>query len=101
EALRVLTEVIPRRAAWRRYEERLGDAADAEPGAIIRLESGARAPRAARVVEGTGTALERDGLPAPVAPGTHVSAGARLHGGPFVLELQGDQAFQPRPRPAP
>ncbi|MBA2271662.1 MAG: haloacid dehalogenase, partial [Chthoniobacterales bacterium] len=42
EALLLLTEVRSRRAAWRLYEERLGDAASAEPGAVIRLEPGER-----------------------------------------------------------
>jgi len=101
EGLRLLTEIVARRRAWRRYEARVGTAADAVPGATIRLESGERAPLGATVVEGTGTASGRDGLPAPVAPGGHVPAGARLHGGPFVLTLEGGAPFTPQPRPAP
>src|SRR5439155_1325597 len=89
EALRLLTEVVARRAAWRRYEERLEGVASAEPGAVIRLEAGERTPLAASVIEGTGSALDRDGLPVPVAPGTRVPAGARLWGGPCVVELAG------------
>jgi cation-transporting ATPase I len=101
EGLLLLTEVTARRAAWRRYEERLGGAAAAEPGAVIRLESGETVPLPAHVVEGTGTADGRDGLPRQIAPGAHLSAGARLHGGPFVLQLEGGKPFVPQPRPAP
>ncbi|MFN2477475.1 MAG: HAD-IC family P-type ATPase [Chthoniobacterales bacterium] len=101
EALLLLTEVRSRRAAWRLYEERLGDAASAEPGAVIRLEPGERTPLAATVIEGFGTATGRDMVPMSIAPGQTVGAGARLHGGPFVLELSGGKAFTPEPRPAP
>src|SRR5437764_10513826 len=101
EALRLLTEVMARRAAWRRYEERLEGVASTEPGLVIRLEAGERTPRAASVIEGTGSAIDRDGLPVPVAPGARVPAGARLWGGPCVVELDGDHAFVPQPRPAP
>ena len=98
-ALRLLTEVTARRSAWRRYEERISQAAPAEPGATVRLEAGDRAPLRARVLEGCGTAINRDGLPVPVAPGRQVDAGARLSGGPFTLELIADQPFTPENRP--
>jgi hypothetical protein len=101
EALRLLSEVVARRAAWRRYEEQLGDGAEAMPGATIRLVAGERAPLGATVVEGTGTAIERDGAPVSLGPGVTISAGARLHGGPFVVTLDDGQPFEPRPRPAP
>jgi len=101
ESLRLLTEVVARRRAFNRYEGLLGAAADARPGATIRLEAGERAPRTARVVEGTGTAIEQDGLPVAVAPGATITAGARAQGGPFVVELQADVPFTPEPRPAP
>jgi copper chaperone CopZ len=111
EALRLLTEVVARRAAWGRYEQRMkeaatsacggGDAAEAVPGAVIRLKAGQRAPLAATVVEGTGTAIDRDGTPLSVGPGSTISAGAQLQGGPFVVELRGERAFAPEPRPAP
>jgi calcium-translocating P-type ATPase len=101
EAVLLLREVTARRTAWRLYEERLGDAAGVEPGAVLRLESGERAPRQATVIEGTGTATGRHGLPARVAPGVLVSAGARLWGGPFVVQLQAGKSFLPEPRPAP
>jgi cation-transporting ATPase I len=101
EALRLLTEVVARRAAWRRYSERLQTSEAATPGAVIRLETGERVPMAARVIEGTGTATARSGLPVAVAPGGHVPASSRLFGGPFVLELEPGNAFAPQPRPAP
>jgi len=101
EALRLLTEVRARRAAWRAYERRLGDVAAAQPGALIRLDAGERTPLAAQVVEGTGTATGKDGLPVAARPGAALPAGARLAGGPFVMALQGDAAFEPAPRPAP
>jgi cation-transporting ATPase I len=100
EGLLLLTEVTARRAAWRRYEERLGGSAAAEAGAVIRLESGETVPLPAVVVEGTGTGDGRDGLPRQIAPGARVSAGVRLHGGPFVLQLEGGKPFVPQPRPA-
>ncbi|HZC13622.1 MAG TPA: hypothetical protein VE270_06345, partial [Thermoleophilaceae bacterium] len=100
-ALRLFTEARERREAWRSYEERVEAAPPARPGAVVRLEPGERAPLAARVLEGVGTATGRDGFPAPVFPGGDVPAGARLHGGPFTLELQGDEPFLPEPRPAP
>ncbi|MBV9453622.1 MAG: hypothetical protein JOZ19_05810 [Rubrobacter sp.] len=100
-ALRLLTEVRARRAAFQRYEERISGVASAQPGAVIRLESGHRTPLAAEVVEGAGTAAGEDGLPVPICPGRAVGAGARLHGGPFVLELKVGRSFTPGVRPAP
>jgi hypothetical protein len=94
-AFRLLTEVQARREAWRGYEERVEIAAPAQPGAVIRLDAGKPSPLAARILEGTGTAIARDGLPAPVFPGASVAAGTRLHGGPFRLELRGHEPFIP------
>lgn len=100
ESLRLLTEVIPRRAAWRQYEEGLENVPVAHPGAVIRLESGARTPLNCTVIEGFGTCTGRHGLPEPVAPNETLPAGARLYGGPFVLELQGGEPFAPEGRSA-
>src|SRR5262249_43954969 len=99
EGALLLREVLARRSAWRRYEAPLGDAAHAEPGAVVRLEPGERPPVAARLIEGAGTAIGGDGLPFPVTPGARVPAGALLSGGPFVMELEGGPAFVPEPRP--
>ncbi len=101
ESLRLVTEIVARRRAWKRYEARLDTAASAEPGAIVRLEAGDRTPLAATVHEGVGTASGRDGLPGAVFPGGRVPAGARLYGGPFVLHLEGGEPFTPQPRPGP
>jgi cation-transporting ATPase I len=101
EALLLLREVLARRAAWRRYEERLGGAASAEPGAVIRLDGGERTPLAATVVEGTGTARGYNGLPITLQPGATIEPGSLLAGGPFVLQLHGGPSFTPEPRPAP
>jgi calcium-translocating P-type ATPase len=99
EALLLLGEVTARRAAWRRYEDNLDGAASAEPGAVIRLEAGLRVPAKARVIEGTGTATGPSGLPTPLVPGIRAPAGAVLSGGPFVLELETGEPFEPGPRP--
>ncbi|MBV9279774.1 MAG: haloacid dehalogenase, partial [Chloroflexi bacterium] len=101
EALRLLTEVIARRAAFRRYEERLETVSAAHPGAVIRLESGEKTPLACSVIEGFGTMVGRHGLPEPVEPGRTIPAGAQIFGGPCVVELQGHSPFTPEPRPAP
>jgi magnesium-transporting ATPase (P-type) len=101
EGLLLLSEVMSRRSAWRRYEEQLHGTTMAEPGAVVRLEAGERVPLPAEIIEGTGTAIGRDGLPRRIAPGGSVSAGAELSGGPFVLQLQGGKPFLPQPRPAP
>ena len=103
ESLRLATEVHARRRAWLRHEERTASAPSAQPDAVIRLETGERTPLPATVLQGTGTALGRDGLPQPVVPGRTVPPGARLQGGPFVLKLESEAAFQPftpQPRPA-
>ncbi|MBE3558626.1 MAG: HAD-IC family P-type ATPase [Ktedonobacteraceae bacterium] len=95
EALRLFTEVKARQDAWRRHEELVSSAPSAQPDAIIRLESGERAPLAAQVLEGTGTASGRDGMPLPVTPGSIVPPGAQLHGSSFLLKLQAEHSFQP------
>src|SRR5205085_7234464 len=42
ESLRLLTEVLTRRGAWKRHEERTANAPSAQPDAVIRLETGER-----------------------------------------------------------
>ncbi len=101
EALHSFTEVRARHAAWRAYEARMERIPPPRPGAVIRLEAGGRCPLGATVLEGTGTVVGPDGLPAPAVPGAPVDAGAPLYGGPFALELRNDHSFEPEPRPAP
>ncbi len=101
ESFRLLTEMIARRSAWRRYESRLENVASAHPGDTIRLETGERTPLGCSVIEGFGTAAGRRGLPERVAPGACLPAGARLYGGPFVLQLTAGSPFTPEARPAP
>ncbi len=101
ESFRLFTEVVPRRAAWRRYEAQLESAAQAHPGSVIRIESGDRVPLPCLVLEGVGTAVGVHALSGPVVPGQTLGAGARLFGGPFVLELTAGASFEPQPRPAP
>ncbi|QBD83077.1 hypothetical protein EPA93_46790 [Ktedonosporobacter rubrisoli] len=104
ESLRLLTEVQARRSAWRRHEERIEHAPSAQPDEVISLERGERTPLAAKVLEGTGTAIGRDGMPQPVFVGKLLPPGARLYGGPFVVRLRHEEsfnAFKPQPRPAP
>lgn len=101
EAIRLLTATQARRSTWQRYEERIEDAPEALPGALIHLETGDRTPLDGSVVEGTGTAIGLDGLPLPVVPGREIPAGSRLYGGLFTLRLRGYSAFVPQARPVP
>jgi calcium-translocating P-type ATPase len=98
-ALRLLTEVHARRTAWKRYEERLGGTAEAIPGQTVRVSAGERCPLPGTVREGDGTMIGRDGLPHVLAPGDVIPAGARVYGGPFVVELRADRGFEPYERP--
>jgi len=104
ESLRLLTEVQQRRTAWKRHEARVAQAPSSQPDAILHLENGQRLPLAALVQEGTGTATGLDGMPLAVTPGALIPSGARLYGGPFVVQLKSEASFvrfTPQPRPAP
>lgn len=104
ESLRLFTEVQARRSAWKQHEARVAQAPSAQPDAVIRLESGERTPLAALIQEGCGTAIGLDAMPLPASPGVLIPPGARLYGGPFVLQLKGEASFEeftPQPRPAP
>ena len=98
-ALRVFTEARLRRDAWKEYERRLEHVSDAAVGTVVRLESGARVPLKAHVIEGQGTVIAGDGLSDVVCPGDMVDAGARVMGGPLVLELIGGSPWTAEPRP--
>ena len=101
QALRLFTEAQARRAAWRRHEELEERHPSAQPGAIVHLEAGERTPLAAKVLEGTGIAVGRDGLPMAVTRGSVIPAGAPLYGGTFVLELGSGGPFTPQARFSP
>ncbi|MDQ3549323.1 MAG: HAD-IC family P-type ATPase, partial [Chloroflexota bacterium] len=99
EAFQMFTEVRARRAAWYDYERRLETATTAQAEAVIRLETGDRTPLSAMILEGTGTAIGRDGFPVPLVPGDMVAAGAPMFGGPFRLKLQRSTPFMPLHQP--
>lgn len=101
ESLRLLTEVIARRRAWKKMEARVEGVAPAQPGMTFNVETGERLPLDAEIVDGYGTAIERDGQPGPVSPGRRISAGAKLFGGPFSVRLLAGEAFNVANRPAP
>src|SRR5579875_2649392 len=100
-ALRLMSTVRARRAAWRRYEQRLEEAEPANPGAEVELEPGERAPLPGTVLRGYGTAISASGEVLAVAPGARLDAGARLHGGPVTLRLDTEKPFVPEPRSTP
>jgi calcium-translocating P-type ATPase len=83
-----VSETRARRSAWRRYKAMVRKTSPARPGERIVIEAGERTPLDATVIEGRGTAVGRGGLPVTALPGTVVEAGARLHGGTFLLELR-------------
>ncbi len=87
-AVRQLTESLERRRALQAYAGRSSVKAPAEAGWLATIDDGDRLPIGGRIVRGTGSAVARDGLPRPLQPGAKVGAGARLFGGPFVVELK-------------
>lgn len=100
-ALQMLVEARRRRRGWEAYEARLSRVPPANPGSMVRVEHGDRVPLRARVIEGTGAAVRRDGRPQPVRPNRWIDAGSRVFGGPLVVELIGEEAFPPQTRAGP
>jgi len=100
-ALRLMSAARGRRNGWRAYEQRVGDAEPAHPGAQIELEAGERVPLSGRVSSGFGTGISREGEVIGVAPGTAIDAGTRLAGGPVTVELEVERGFVPHPRATP
>ncbi len=103
-ALRVLTESLARRRAWRDYELRTDEHPDVHPGAVLSLSPGERVPLMARVIDGSGTATRLDGTLQPLYPGAPIDPGARIYGGDITVELGAEPALEPtlgssRPRP--
>ena len=96
-AIRQVLETLERRRTLQAYagRSRIG-----VPGAtewLATLDDGDRLPVGGRIVRGMGSAIARDGLPRRLRPGASVGAGARLHGGPFVVELRRDSPAAGRP----
>ncbi|HXG72073.1 MAG TPA: HAD-IC family P-type ATPase [Gemmatimonadaceae bacterium] len=91
-ATRVLAEVMSRRAACRRYEERVGGATALHAGTAVRLEAGERAPQSATVVDGSASWIGVDGLPLVSGVGDRVPAGTPLLSGPCTVLLDGETA---------
>ncbi len=100
-ALRLFTEARLRRDAWQDYERRLANVPDAQPGGVVRLETGSRVPLHARVLEGAGTVVGGDGLPDAAVVGTELEPGASVIRGPLVVELMAGRAWEAQPRPGP
>jgi calcium-translocating P-type ATPase len=100
-ALRLLTESVARRRAWREYERRLGDHPAVYPGAVLTLSRGQRTPLAATVREGFGVASALDASPRPLFPGATMDPGARVYGGTVTVELCPEGRFEPAPPRSP
>jgi calcium-translocating P-type ATPase len=103
-AARVLTESLARRKGWREYMERLGERPAANPGSVLSLSPGQRAPLGGTVLEGFGVASALDASPQPLFPGASVDAGARVYGGSVRVELRSEGRVEeqsPRPPPPP
>ncbi len=101
EALRLVTEVVARRAAWRQHERGEADHMPAHRGATVRLDAGDRVSLDATVIEGTATALGADGLPASLTAGAAIQAGDRIYGGPLLVRLEADTSFPLESRQEP
>jgi cation transport ATPase len=98
-ALRLVTESVARRRAWRDYERRVGDGPAVHPGAVLELSPGQRAPLPARVLEGFAVCSALDGSPQALRPGAGVDPGARVYGDNVTVELQPEQPFEPAASP--
>jgi cation-transporting P-type ATPase I len=94
-ALRLLTESVSRRRAWREYEQRLGSRAAVHPGAVITLSRAERSPLAATVLEGFGVVSALDGSPQPLFPGQVIDPGAPVYSGNVTVQLRGEERFAP------
>lgn len=100
-ALRLLTESLSRRRAWREYELRTQEQPAVHPGAVVTLVPGQRAPLPGRVVDGFGVCMALDGSPQPVYPGARLDPGARIQGAAVTLELGQEELFATTPSDRP
>ena len=100
-ALRLLTESLSRRRAWREYELRTREHPAVHPGAVVTFAPGQRAPLPGQVVDGFGVCMALDGSPQAVYPGARLDPGARIEGAAVTLELGHEQPFAPTSSRAP
>jgi len=101
-AVRLLTESLTRRRAWRDYEHGLGEHRAVHPGAVLELAEGQRAPMGATVIEGFGVGSALDSSPQRLFPGATMDPGACVYGGPVTVELLAGEKVQPTgARPSP
>ncbi|WP_156028335.1 HAD-IC family P-type ATPase [Candidatus Solirubrobacter pratensis] len=99
-SFRALTALRARASAWTAHEDAAGEPVAA--GSRLRLRGGDRARANGVVLEGAGTAIGPDGLPSALVPGAPVEAGARVSGGPFVIEARAPDGFSAgETRPSP
>lgn len=86
---RQLLESFERRRALRGYRHRANvvPLADSSRSAV-RLEEGDRLLASGLILDGEGSSVDGDGLLRPVGPGSDLEPGARLFGGPFLVELR-------------
>lgn len=96
----LMAAVRARRARWKEYEERTGEAGPPNPGARIDVPAGQRVPLAATVVSGNGTAVCRSGATIEATPGTNLDAGTVITDGVARVLLSGEREFSPQPRQA-
>jgi calcium-translocating P-type ATPase len=98
-ALRLLTESLARRRAWRAYEERLGEHPTVYAGAVLELSRGQRTPMQAQVLEGSGVGSALDGAPQALYPRATMDPGARVYSGNVTVELSSEPHLgAPRPQ---
>jgi len=96
-AVRQVVELLERRRALRAYAGRATVNTPEGERWLARIDDGERLPLAGRVVRGSGAVIAPDGLPRRVRRGARLGAGARLFGGPFVVELHRSPAGRSAP----
>src|SRR5262249_60524753 len=82
------------RLAIDRYRSRSSAGPSAQSGRTATLDDGDRLPVSGRVKHGVGSQVDRDALPQPIGPGSELPSGARVFGGPFVIELDGSGSIR-------
>ena len=93
-----LLEALERRRAIDGYGGRSSSGPSAPSGWTAALEDGDRLPVSGRVKNGVGSQVDRDALPRPIGPGSELPSGARVFGGPFVVESDRSESTRRRAR---